>query len=75
MFPSLCQSKETQGYKEYGGETEITNVFLVRAGCEAIMNSSLIVYPREFKELTFYQIKIILKNIRPQKVVCHYWIN
>ena len=44
-----------------------SDLFLATAGCEAIMNISLMNYPKKLKELTFNQIKeIILKNIKPK---------
>lgn len=49
-------------------ENEITNLFLVSTGFEALRKITMFAYPRELRDLTFSQIPdIVKKNLRPKK--------
>ena len=44
-FAASARTKKLKDDKEKGEENEITDLFLVTAGCEAIMKVSIMAYP------------------------------
>ena len=61
-------TKNLQDKRNIRGENEITGLFLASAGCEAIMKILVMAYPKDLEELTFEDLKqIIRNNLRPKK--------
>lgn len=51
-------------------ENEITDLFLVSAGCETIRKISIMVCPKELEDLTFSEILDMMKKICDKKKKC-----
>ena len=67
-FVASARTKMLKDDKEKGGENEIMDVFLAKAGCEAIMKVATMAYPTNMEDLTFEKItQIIRRNMRPKK--------
>ena len=58
----MCPNKNLQDKRNVGGENEITDSFLVSAGCEAIIKISVMVHSKDLEEITFQEIKQIIRN-------------
>ena len=70
-FGAYARAKNLQDKRNVGGENKIIDLFLASAAHEAIMMISFIAYPKDLEELTFQEIKQIIRNsLRPKKV-CH----
>lgn len=55
-------AKKLKDNQANGGETEIGDLFLASAGCEAIMINSVMVYPKQLKNLIFVEMSEIIKR-------------
>ena len=65
-FGAYARTKNLQSKRNVGGENEITD----SVGCEAIMKILVMAYPKDLEELTFQEIKqIIRNNLRPKKML------
>ena len=67
-FEALARVKKVRDRRNEGEQNEITDIFLATAGCEAIQKVSTMSYPRNLEEMTFKEIReVIKKNTRPKK--------
>ena len=69
-FASSAETEKLKD-KEKGGENEITDLFLVTAGCVAIMKVSTLAYPTNLEDLTFEKISPIRRRNETQEMVGH----
>lgn len=59
---------KTKGYIDTGGDNQITNFFMSKAGMEAIREVSLMVKPNILEDMPFEDIrKKILSHVQPKK--------
>ena len=52
FFAMIAKVKKLKDKKANGGENEIPDAFLATAGCKAVDKISIMIYPREFKDLS-----------------------
>ncbi|XP_047135337.1 uncharacterized protein LOC124812559 [Hydra vulgaris] len=65
-FSASARSKKLKD--EINGSYEITDLFMAKAGIEAITKISLMVYPEELENMMFDDIKtVVMSHLRPQK--------
>ena len=66
-FAASARTKKLKDNKERGGEIQITDFFLVTAGCEAIMKVSTMAYPTKLEDLIFEKMSDLKKYETPKK--------
>ena len=64
----LAATARTKKLKDTPEERQVTDLFLSKAGVEAIKKVSTIVHPKELEDMSFEEIKrAILESVRPKK--------